>query len=242
MKTNKKRIKNMEQKNSQNIIKKAFRLTLPVLTGYLCLGIGFGIVLESKGFGMLWAFAMGVFIYAGSMQFVAIDLLAGGASLIAAALTTLMVNARHLFYGISMIDKYKYVGNKKPYMIFALTDETYSLVVSDESGDKKLYFLISLFNHIYWITGCTLGGAIGSMLKFNTEGIDFVLTALFVTIFVEQWLTSKKHLSAIIGVCSTAICLLFFGKEYFLIPSMILITVLLTVFRKYTGERRNEND
>ena len=223
-------------------IKKAFKMTLPVLTGYVCLGIGFGIVLDSKGYGLLWAFAMGRFIYAGSMQFVAVDLISGGASIIATALTTLMVNARHLFYGISMIDKYKDLGKKKPYMIFALTDETYSLVVSDRSNDKQLYFLISLMNHAYWITGCTIGGALGSILNFNTEGIDFVLTALFVTIFVEQWLTSKNHIPAIIGVVSTLVCLLIFGSQYFLIPSMVLITVLLTVLKKYTLEKGGEDD
>lgn len=225
---------------TQNRLKTAFKMTIPVFTGYICLGIGFGIVLESKGYGVLWALAMGLLIYAGSMQFVAIDLLSGGATLIATALTTLMVNARHLFYGISMIDKYKDAGKAKPYMIFALTDETYSLVVSDKSEDKRLYFLISLFNHIYWTVGCVLGSVIGSLLTFSTEGIDFVLTALFVTIFVEQWLTSKNHLSAIIGVVSTAVCLIVFGKELFLIPSMILITVLLTLFKKRIGGECNE--
>lgn len=215
----------------KNRIKKAFVMTVPVLTGYICLGIGFGLVLESKGFGILWAFAMGLFIYAGSMQYVAIDLLAGGASVISAALTTLFVNARHLFYGVSMIDKYKDAGKKKPYMIFALTDETYSLIVSDKSNDKKLYFLISLFNQCYWVTGCVLGSVIGSVLKFNTQGIDFALTALFVTVFVEQWLSSKNHISAIVGVASTVVCLLIFGKEFFLIPSMIVITLLLTLLR-----------
>ena len=227
--------------NNKGRIKKAFLMSVPVLTGYICLGIGFGIVLESKGFGVLWSIAMGLFIYAGSMQYVAIDLLTGGASLIATALTTLMVNARHLFYGISMIDKYKDVGRAKPYMIFALTDETYSLVVSEESNDKRLYFLISLFNHIYWVTGCALGGIIGSLITFNTQGIDFALTALFVTVFVEQWLTSKDHLSAIIGVVSTVVCLVVFGSQYFLIPSMVFITLLLTVFKKYTIEEDKDN-
>lgn len=227
--------------NNKERIKKAFLMTVPVLTGYICLGIGFGIVLESKGFGVIWAFAMGLFIYAGSMQYVAIDLLTGGASLIATALTTLMVNARHLFYGISMIDKYKDAGKVKPYMIFALTDETYSLVVSEGSNDKKLYFLISLFNHCYWVFGCTLGGIIGSLLTFNTQGIDFALTALFVTVFVEQWLTTKNHLSAVIGVVSTVVCLVLFGSQYFLIPSMLLITFLLTVFKKYTVEEDKDN-
>ena len=222
-------------------IKKALIMTIPVLTGYVCLGIGFGLILESKGFGVVWAFAMGLLIYAGSMQYVAIDLLTGGASLIAAALTTLMVNARHLFYGISMINKYKEAGKAKPYMIFALTDETYSLVVSDKSEDKGLYFLISLFNHCYWVAGCTLGAVIGTLITFNTEGIDFALTALFVTVFVEQWLTSKNHLSAVIGVCSTVLCLFVFGREYFLIPSMLVITLLLTVFKKYTGEGADKN-
>ena len=232
----------MQKMETKEKIKKAFKMTLPVLTGYICLGIGFGIVLESKGYGLLWAFAMGLFIYAGSMQFVAVDLISGGASIIATALTTLMVNARHLFYGISMIDKYKDLGKKKPYMIFALTDETYSLVVSDSSNDKQLYFLISLMNHAYWITGCTIGGALGSILNFNTEGIDFVLTALFVTIFVEQWLTAKNHIPAIIGVVSTLVCLLIFGSQYFLIPSMVLITLLLTVLKKYTLEKGGEED
>lgn len=222
-------------------IKKAFIMSVPVLTGYICLGIGFGIIMESKGFGVLWSFAMGLFIYAGSMQYVAIDLLTGGASFIATAFTTLMVNARHLFYGISMIDKYKSAGKAKPYMIFALTDETYSLVISDESNDKKLYFLISLFNHCYWVIGCTLGGVIGSLLTFNTQGIDFALTALFVTVFVEQWMTAKNHLSAIIGVVSTVACLVIFGSQYFLIPSMVLITLLLTLFKKYTVKGDKDN-
>lgn len=222
-------------------IKKAFIMSIPVLTGYICLGIGFGIILESKGFNVLWAFAMGLLIYAGSMQYVAIDLLTGGASFIATALTTLMVNARHLFYGISMIDKYKNTGKVKPYLIFALTDETYSLVVSDNTNDKKLYFLVSFFNHCYWVAGCTLGAVIGSLITFNTTGIDFALTALFVTVFVEQWLTTKNHLSAIIGVGATVFCLIIFGSGYFLIPSMVLITVLLTLLKKYTVEEDENN-
>ena len=223
-------------------IKKAFLITIPVMTGYLCLGIGFGLVLESKGYGFIWALVMSLFIYAGSMQYVAIDLMAGGASLIATAITTLMVNARHLFYGISMIDKYKDSGKSKPYMIFALTDETYSLVCSDNSGDKKLYFLISLFNHIYWVSGSVIGGVLGGLINFNTEGIDFALTALFVTVLVEQWLTSKNHIPAIIGIASTLVCLLIFGSQYFLIPSMIAITLLLTLLKSKINKEGNDNE
>ncbi|MBE6718644.1 MAG: branched-chain amino acid transporter AzlC [Ruminococcaceae bacterium] len=228
--------------NNKERLKKAFKLTIPVLTGYICLGIGFGIILEAKGYGLLWAFCMGLFIYAGSMQYVAVDLISGGASLIATALTTLMVNARHLFYGVSMIEKYKGTGKKKPYLMMSLTDETYSLVVSDNTNDKRLYFFISLFNHCYWVVGCTLGSLIGSVLNFNTNGVEFVLTALFVTVFVEQWLTSKNHISAIIGVLSSVVCLVLFGKDYFLIPSMVVITVVLTLFRKYTVSGVDNND
>ena len=223
-------------------IKKSFLMTIPVMTGYLCLGIGFGLVLESKGYGFIWALIMSLFIYAGSMQYVAIDLMAGGASLIATAITTLMVNARHLFYGISMIDKYKDAGKSKPYMIFALTDETYSLVCSDNSGDKKLYFLISLFNHIYWVSGSVIGGVLGGLINFNTEGIDFALTALFVTVLVEQWLTSKNHVPAIVGIASTLVCLLIFGSQYFLIPSMIAITLLLTLLKGKINKEGNDNE
>ena len=173
-------------------IKKAFIDTLPVMTGYLVLGIGFGIILKTKGFGVLWALAMSTVIYAGSMQFVAIDLMTGGASLAVTALTTLMVNARHLFYGISMVDRYKGAGKKKPYMIYALTDETYSLVCGEESR-HRYYFAVSLFDQIYWVTGSVCGSLLGSIIPFNTEGIDFALTALFVTVFVEQWLSNGIH-------------------------------------------------
>lgn len=227
----------MSKKLSKNEIKKAFLATVPVMTGYLVLGMGFGIILKTKGYGVLWALAMSVFIYAGSMQFVALDLLTGGASLITVALTTLMVNARHLFYGISMVDKYRNTGAKKPYLIFALTDETYSLVCNDgavkDIGNKNgYYFLVSLFDQIYWVAGCVIGSLLGSVIPFNTEGIDFALTALFITVFVEQWLDSKKHSPALIGVGASVVCLLIFGSESFLIPSMIIITALLVIIRK----------
>jgi len=225
-------------------IKKAFVDTIPVMTGYIVLGIGFGIVLETKGYGVGWAFAMSFFIYAGSLQFVAIDLLTGGAGLLTTALTSLMVNARHLFYGISMIDRYKGAGKKKPYMIFALTDETYSLVCSDPieedmSAKHRYYFLVSLFDQCYWVTGSLIGSLLGAIIPFNTEGIDFALTALFVTVFTEQWLSTKNHGPALIGVGASVICLLIFGAGNFLIPAMVLITAALTFMRKSAGNAGN---
>ena len=221
----------------KNTLKTAFKATIPVLTGYLVLGFGFGIVLKSAGYGILTAFFMSLFIYAGSMQYVAVGLLAGGASLLTVALTTLMVNARHLFYGISMLEKYRGAGKYKPYLIFALTDETYSLVCQDHgeiASEQQIQydFFVSLLNQIYWVAGSVLGAVVGTVLTFNSEGIDFALTALFLTVFLEQWLTAKDHVPALIGVLSSVVCLLIFGSDSFLIPAMVVITLLLSFYRE----------
>ena len=209
------------------------------MTGYVFLGFGFGILMQRSGFGVLWAGAMSLFIYAGSMQYVAVSLLTSGASLLTAAITAFMVNARHLFYGISMVDAYKGMGKKKPYLIFGLTDETYSLVSQlqiPEGVSRGGYcLLVTLFDHIYWIAGTILGALTGTLLPINYEGVDFALTALFVTIFVEQWLSTKKHGPAIVGVAATVVCLVFFGQDIFLIPSMVIIAACLTLMRK-TGQ------
>lgn len=227
-------------------IKYAFKQSLPVMAGYLVLGMGFGILLESKGYGVWWAFLMSVFIYAGSMQYVAVDLLAGGASLISAALMTLMVNARHLFYGISMIDRYKETGAKKPYLVFSLTDETYSLVCSGEVPEgvekKKYFFWVSLMDQFYWVVGSVIGALIGSLITFNTNGIDFSMTALFIVVFIEQWKGTSDHLSAVIGVAASVICLMIFGSDSFLIPSMIVIIVLLTALRKILDRKKDTKE
>ena len=175
----------------------AWKRSIPVMAGYIVLGMGFGMLLGAKGYGVFWAIAMSVFIYAGSMQYVAIDLITGGASLISAALMTLMVNARHLFYGISMVERYKDTKPYKPYLIFALTDETYSLVCSGDVPEgveeKKYFFLVSLLDQIYWVFGTVLGSVLGSVLNINTEGIDFSMTALFLVVFTEQWKSTKDH-------------------------------------------------
>ena len=226
---------------NQSTLRKAFLDTLPVMTGYVFLGFGFGIVMHQSGYGFLWAVAMSALIYAGSMQYVAVGLLTGGAGLITAALTTLVVNARHLFYGISMVDAYKGAGRKKPYLIFALTDETYSLVSGGNAPDENRHcycFWVSLFDHFWWVGGTALGALAGSVLPLNFEGIEFVLTALFVTIFVEQWLSAKDHRPAVIGAGATTLCLLIFGQDVFLIPSMAVIAALLAMLRK-TGKEEN---
>lgn len=221
---------------SINTIKQAFYKSIPVLAGYVVLGIGFGILMRSAGYGVVLAASMSVFIYAGSMQYVGVGLLAGGASVLTTIITTIMVNARHLFYSISMIDKYKNAGKYKPYMIFALTDETYSLLSDGKAPadvDPNLYrFLVSMFNQCYWITGSIIGNLVGTVLPFSTAGIEFSMTALFVASFTEQWLTTKDHVPALTGLLCTLLCLLVFGRENFLIPAMLLITLVLTLLRK----------
>ena len=223
--------------------KYAFVRSLPFMAGFIVLGLGFGVLLQSKGYGVGWALAMGGLIYAGSMQYVAIDLLAGGASLISAALMTLMVNARHLFYGISMLERYKDTGAAKPYLIFALTDETYSVVCSGDVPDgvdrKKYYFWVSLLDQFYWVVGCVSGALLGSVLPFDTTGIDFSMTALFLVVMVEQWRSTCDHTPALVGLGVSLVCLLIFGSSNFLIPSMIGITVVLTLLRG-TMEKRKE--
>lgn len=217
------------------IIKRAFLDSLPVLSGYMVIGIGFGIILEKEGYGFIWAFLMSSLIYAGSMQYAGVELISSMASLPVVAITTLMVNARHLFYGISMIDKYKGAGAKKPYMIFALTDETYSLVCYtkyDKKEDNHLYsFFVSLFNQCYWVAGSLIGSLLGSALPFDTRGIEFSMTALFVTVFVEQWINAKNHAPALVGLVASALCLVIFGRDNFLIPSMMAILFLLTIMK-----------
>jgi len=217
-------------------VRQAFYRSVPVLAGYVVLGIGFGILMRNAGYGVLWTAAMSLFIYAGSMQYVGVGLLSGGASVLTAAVTAFMVNARHLFYSISMIDKYRDAGKYRPYLIFALTDETYSLLCdgkTPEGTDPQLYrFLLSLFNHSYWFLGSIAGNLLGGVLPFSTAGIEFSMTALFIASFTEQWLTAGDHNPALTGVLCTAACLLVFGRESFLIPAMLLITLVLTLLRR----------
>ena len=216
------------------------------MAGYLVLGLGFGVLLQTKGYGVGWALAMSALIYAGSMQYLAVDLLAGGATLVAAALMTFTVNARHLFYGISMVERYRDTGPAKPYLIFALTDETYSLVCSGEVPDgvdrKRYFFLVSLFDQLYWIAGSVLGALAGSVLPFDSTGIDFSMTALFLVVMTEQWRTTRDHRPALVGLGVSVACLVFFGADGFLIPAMIGITLALTLLRPALQPKGGEVD
>ncbi len=220
--------------------------TVPVLAGYMVLGIGFGLLMDSIGYGAGWACLMSCFIYAGSMQYMAVSLISAGASLPLFALTTLMVNARHLFYGISMIEKYKGMGIKKPYLIFALTDETYSLVcsASDAVEEKDLpsyYLLVTLIDHIYWVSGTLIGSLLGALITFDTTGVDFALTALFITVLTAQMMKKENRPSGLAGVAVSVLCLLIFGADSFLIPAMLGITGVLLLMRGIKGKEAAVN-
>lgn len=225
----------MQSKN-RAAFRAAFPLTLPVMAGYLVLGMGFGILLQSKGYHFGWAILMSLTIYAGSMQYVAVDLISGGATLIATALMTLMVNARHLFYGITMLRKYRSMDRRRWVMIYELTDETYSIVCSHEPPagvDRERFFLfLSMLDHAYWIIGSALGAILGAVVPIDFTGVDFAMTALFLVIVTEQWLTTQNHLPALIGIGASVVCLVCFGPDNFIIPAMIAITLLLSLLRR----------
>ncbi len=216
-------------------IKTALRDSLVILPGYLVLGIGFGVLMDTKGFGLLHSFLMAVFIYAGSMQYVGVELLASAASYLTVFIMTIMVNIRHLFYGIGMLDKYKDLKKHKLYDIFALTDETFSIACNRKmSGLNKedYYFYLSLFNHCYWITGCVLGSILGDVLPFDFRGIEFSMTVLFIVVVIDQWEKNKDHTPVILSFIASIACLIYFGRDNFLIPSMALIIVILFIVRK----------
>ncbi|MED5018848.1 AzlC family ABC transporter permease [Paenibacillus chibensis] len=228
----------------RNALKTAFPYTLPVLMGYLFLGIAFGVLLNSKGFNAAWAFMMSLLIYAGSMQFVAINLLVSPFQLAAAFFITLMVNARHLFYGLSMLDRFKSLGKLKPYMMFSLTDETFSLLSSVKAPDhvnpRWFMFFIALLNQGYWIAGSLIGNIAGSLISFNSTGIDFAMTALFIVIFVEQWEQAKNHVPAMLGIVITALCLILFGSDHFILFAMAGILVSLSLLRGKLHAKESE--
>jgi 4-azaleucine resistance transporter AzlC len=214
----------------------AFPYTVPILTGFVFLGIAYGIFMNSLGFGPIYPILMSLLIFAGSMEFVAANFLLIAFNPINALFLTLMVNARHLFYGISMLDKYKGSGKKKLYMIYGLCDESFSInctVDVPKNVDKGWFmFFVTLLNHSYWVLGSAIGGIFGSLVKFNTEGLDFVMTSLFVVIFIEQWMKEKKHHSALVGLGLSTVSLIIFGGDNFIIPAMLSILGLLTFLRK----------
>jgi len=221
--------------------KYALQKTLPVMAGYLSIGIAYGLLLQNMGYNFLWAILTSFIIYAGAMQFVMLTFLSGGFSLPTIAIMTLLFNSRHAFYGLSFIDTFKNMGKKTIYMIHTLSDETYSLLCSykDQADldNKKTMFFINLLDQSYWVIGSALGALIGSMITFDTTGIDFAMTALFVTIFVDQWKGAKSHVPALSGIAGGIICLFIFGADNFILPAILSAIVVLVGTRRKLEER-----
>jgi 4-azaleucine resistance transporter AzlC len=226
----------MKKNTKLKAFKAAFPYTIPIFAGFWFLGITYGIYMNVSGFSFVYPMIMSLVIFGGSLEFVAVSMLLSPFAPVQVFLMTLMIQARHLFYGISMLDKYKDMGIKKPYLIFGLCDETFSInytaKIPDDVDRGWFYFFVTLLNQLYWVSGATLGGLLGNLIKFNTDGLDFAMTAMFIVIFMEQWLKDKHHISEWIGLFTSIACLVIFGADNFLIPTMICILVLLTVFQK----------
>lgn len=224
--------------------KTAFPQTIPIFTGFCFLGLAYGIYMNASGFSFVYPMFMSMLIFGGSLEFVAVEMLLSPFAPLSVIVMTLLIQARHLFYGISMLDKYKGMGWKKFYLIFGMCDESFSINCSAEipkDVDKGWFmFFVTLLNQFYWVASATIGGLIGSLLKINTDGISFVMTAMFVVIFLDQWLKEDSHISSLIGIIVSAICLICFGADSFMLPTMACILLLLTVFRKNI-EKKEEN-
>lgn len=214
----------------------AFPKTIPIMAGFLFLGMSYGIYMRVSGFSFVYPMLMALTIFGGSLEFVAVTMLLGSFAPLQTFVMTLLIQARHIFYGISMLEKYKGTGLKKLYLIFGMCDESFSINCSADlpkDVDRGWFmFFVTLLNQSYWVFGATMGGLLGSLITFNTEGIEFVMTAMFVVIFLEQWLKEKQHYSSLIGVLSSALCLVIFGADGFMLPTMVCILCLLSLFKK----------
>ena len=222
----------------------AFPHTIPIFAGFWFLGMTYGIYMNVSGFGFWYPMLMSLTIFAGSVEFVTVNLLLGAFDPLQALAMTLMINARHLFYGISMLDKYRGHGLKDLYLIFGMCDESFSINYTadiPEGVDQGWFmFFVTLLNHFYWVFGATLGGIFGSLIHFNTEGIEFVMTAMFVVIFLEQWMKEKNHVSALVGVGISLLSLTAFGADDFIIPAMAGILGVLTLLKRPLDKRWKE--
>lgn len=217
-------------------LKAAFPCTIPIFTGFWFLGMAYGIYMNTSGFPFIYPLFMSMLIFGGSLEFVAVEMLLSPFAPVQVFIMALLIQARHLFYGLSMLEKFKGLGWKRFYLIFGMCDETFSINYTadiPEGVDRGwFYFFTTLLNQIYWVLAATTGGIVGSLLKFDTSGISFVMTAMFVVIFLEQWLKEKNHISSLLGLFVSAFCLFLFGADSFMIPTMISIIALLALFRR----------
>ena len=226
-------------------ISAALRTSFPIMVTFLVLGTGYGILMQKHGFGWIWSMVSGIIIFSGTVQFVSVSMLSGG-SVIMAALTALMVAARHIFFSISMIGRYCEEGRRKWYLFYALCDETYAMLSRDDMPEgvnvSAYRMLVTLFDQSSWVLGSALGGIAGSILPFDSTGIDFAMTALFTTVFIQQWIDSKCHIPAILGITATLLSRILFGRDLFLIPAMVIILGVLILMREKIEAAGGETD
>lgn len=228
-------------KQSIFTLKDAFLKDIEIMFGYISMGAIFGILLKTSGFGALYAAIMSIFIYSGVMQFLAISFFSGGLGLVNIFITTLMLNSRQSFYTLIMMPQYSTMNWKKFLYIFWLTDETFALLktkIPHKDSNKELFmFFVSMLNYVYWIVGCILGALIGGILKFDTSGLDFIMTAIFIVIFIDQWKSSKSHIPAILGIFISIFWLIVIGEQYFLIISILTSIVIFMILRPFLGTK-----
>ena len=233
-------------KEYRRTYRRAFPYTIPVLTGYLFIGIAFGVMFAEKGYNFLWAGLMSLLVFAGSGQYLAVNFFVPGFSIVQVVFLTLMVNIRHVFYGISLLEKFKGMGLRKWYMVFGLTDETYSLLCTTKVPygleEDRFIFAIATLNQSYWVIGTIIGSLMGTYIPFNSEGIDFAMTALFVVIFVEQWMECKNRIPELIGVGCAIMSIAIFGVAQFVLPSMLCMVLILVVSRKKLEDKSSEKE
>ncbi len=217
-------------------MRKAFPYTIPILTGYLFIGLAFGVMFADMGYNVFWAALMSIVVYAGSGQYLAVNFFVPGYSFVQAIFLTLMVNIRHVFYGLSLVDRYNRFGRRRWYMIFGMTDETYSVVcttkVPEDVDEEDFVFSITLLNQIYWVAGAVIGSLAATAIPFNSTGIEFAMTALFLVLFIEMWMSRGNRMSEVLGLCAALVCLLVFGADSFVLPTMLLIVAVIMVCRK----------
>lgn len=238
------RVEAYEMKEYKKAFKKAFPYTIPVLTGYLFIGTAFGVMYAEKGYSFLWAMLMSIVVYAGSGQYLAVNFFVPGVSFLQVIFLTFMVNVRHVFYGISLVERFNRFGKSRWYMIFALTDETYSLLCTTKVpkgvDEEKFLLAISIMDHSYWVLGSVIGAIAGNLLPISSEGIDFAMTALFIVIFIEQWMEKKNRLPEMIGIIIAVVALQIFGASNFVLPAMLIIIFVLLVARKKLDDKEGE--
>lgn len=237
---------NQKKGNYRKAFRAAFPYTIPVLTGYLFIGMAFGVMIQEKGYHFLWAMLMSLLCYAGSGQYLAVQFFAPGVHLVNVIFMEFMLNIRHIFYGLSLLERFGQMGKKRLYMIFSLTDETYSLFfitkVPKGVDEDKFLFAIALLDQLYWIAGSGIGALLGSVIPFDTTGIDFAMTALFVVIMVEQWMEKRNRASVLIGLGCGLFCLIIFGSENFILPTMVCIMLILLPCSKLFGKEMQTAD